>query len=163
MSSIVMENVNFLINQLKKDASKSMFRRKGFLIGPSNVVQHLNPACRAARSVPHLSLARLLISLNDFDVPKAKPSKMSILGYFYEVAFWLLVLFVLMLSIIPELLQEVCVESTMAVIVNMIYFSIFAGGGDLYVAFGVGTALVFGLFFAVEIIIEIRRHIRGCK
>ena len=49
----------FLINQLKKDASKLMFLRKGFLVGPSNVMQHLNPACQAARSVPDLGLARL--------------------------------------------------------------------------------------------------------
>jgi hypothetical protein len=32
------------------------------------VVQHLNPAVRAARTCPELGVSRLLISLNDFDV-----------------------------------------------------------------------------------------------
>ena len=160
MSSIVMSNVSFLIEQLKKDTKKSIYRTRGYLIGPSNVVQHLNPACRAARSVPHLSLARLLISLNDFDVPKAKRSKMSLFGYLYEAVFWLLVIFILLLSILPELVQEVFLESTVTVIVNMIYFCIFAGGDDIYVAFGVGTALIFGLFLTAEVVLECFRCIR---
>ena len=46
-------------------AARLLYLWQDFFIGPSNVVQHLNPACRAARSVPHLSLASLLISLND--------------------------------------------------------------------------------------------------
>jgi len=147
-----MDKVNFIIGQLKRDVKKTINRRRGYLIGSSNVVQHLNPACRAARSVPHLSLARLLISLTDYDVPKAKLHKINILGYFYQSMFWLLISLVLMLSILPELLQDVFVESTVTVIVNMLYFTIFAGGDDIFVAFGVGTAFIFGLFLVAELI-----------
>ena len=160
MSSIVMDKVNYLINQLKRNAKKSIYRKKGYLIGPSNVVQHLNPACRAARSVPHLSLARLLISLNDFDVPKVKPIRISMFGYLHEGLFWLLVLIVLILSILPELLQEVFLESTVAVAVNMLYFAIFAGGNDILVAFGVGTAIILGLFLLAEFVFESLLRIR---
>ena len=81
------------------------------------MVQHLNPACRAARSVPHLSLARLLILLNDFDVPKAKKSSMKLFGYVYEAVFWLHIAFVMVLSILPELIQEVFLESNVTVVV----------------------------------------------
>ena len=137
MSSIIMEKVYSITSQLKKSAKKSIYRRKGYLIGPSNVVQHLNPACRAARSVPHLSLARLLISLNDFDIPLVKRSISSLYGYFYEFGFWLFLSFILFLSILPEMLQEVCVEYSVTVIVNLIYFCIFASGDNIYVAFGV--------------------------
>ena len=154
MSSIIMDKVNFLVNQLKRDVAKAMYRRRGYLMGPSNVVQHLNPACRAARSVPHLSLARLLISLNDFDVPKAKKGSSSLFGYFYEAVFWLLVAFVVVLSILPELIQEVFLESTVTIVVNMIYFCLFAGGDDIYVAFGVGSAFIFGLFLLAEILLK---------
>lgn len=33
------------------------------------LLQHFNPACRIARLYPHLPIARLLLSLNDYDVP----------------------------------------------------------------------------------------------
>jgi hypothetical protein len=33
------------------------------------LIQHMNPACRVARLFPELPIARLLISLNDYDVP----------------------------------------------------------------------------------------------
>ena len=144
MSSIVMDKVNFLVSQLKKSVKRSLFRNKGFLMG-SSAVQHLNPACRAARSVPHLSLARLLISLNDYDVPKAKHNR-NLFGYIYETVFWLFVGLILLLSILPELVQEVIIKATVTVIVNLIYFAIFAGGDNIYVAFGVGTALFIGIF-----------------
>ena len=161
MSSIVMDKINFLINQLKRNASKTIYRRKGYLIGPSHVVQHLNPACRAARTVPHLSLARLLISLNDFDVPKAKSSRLSFFGYLYGCLFWLLVFIILFLSALPELVQEVVLESTVTLIVNMLYFAIFAGGDDIFVAFGVGTALILGVFILAHLVFEILLCIRG--
>ena len=154
MSSIVMDKVNFLISQLKKDANMTLYRSRGYLIGPSNVVQHLNPTCRATRSVPHLSLARLLISLNDFDVPKARPSGISLFGYVYEWLFWFLVIIILTLSLLPELLQEVFLESWVTVIVNMIYFAIFAGEDDVIVAFCAGTAIIFGTFFVGGLIFE---------
>ena len=46
----------------------ALMRRCGLLRDANAVIQHLNPACRAARSVPHLPLARLLLSLVDSDV-----------------------------------------------------------------------------------------------
>ena len=145
MSSIIMDKVNFLVNQLKKRVKQALSRRNGFLKS-SSVVQHLNPACRAARSVPHLSLARLLISLNDYDVPTAKSSVKSIFGYVYGTMFWLFVSLILLLSFLPELVQEVLIESTVTTLVNLAYFCIFAAGDDIFIAFGVGTALFFGLF-----------------
>ena len=153
MSSIIMDKVNFLVNQLKKRVKQALSRRNGFLKS-SSVVQHLNPACRAARSVPHLSLARLLISLNDYDVPTAKSSVKSIFGYVYGTMFWLLLSLILILSILPELLQDVFFESMVTVVVNILYFSIFSGSDDLYVAFGIGTAFIFGIFVLAEIVVR---------
>jgi hypothetical protein len=50
--------------------SRSLIRRKtGLMKNLSSLVQHFNPACRAARSFPHLPVSRLLMSLNDFDLP----------------------------------------------------------------------------------------------
>lgn len=35
----------------------------------NSLIQHFNPVCRLARDYPHLPIARLLMSLNDFDLP----------------------------------------------------------------------------------------------
>lgn len=57
--------------------SKSILTRSTGLFRNKNaLVQHFNPACRAARSVPALPAARLLLSLTDYDLPvshKIKP------------------------------------------------------------------------------------------
>ena len=152
MSSIVMGKVNLLIMQLKKSVKKILSRKKGFLIGTSIAVQHLNPACRAARKVPKLSLARLLISLSDYDVPKVKPKRSNFLGYIYGTLFWVLVSFILFLSLLPEVIQDVTIEATVTVSVNMVYFTIFAGADDIFMSFLVGTGLIFGTFILAEIV-----------
>jgi len=58
------------ICHLLKTRFRFISRRKlGIMSGAHAFVQHFNPACRAARSFPHLSIARFLIALNDHDVP----------------------------------------------------------------------------------------------
>ena len=49
-------------------ASFIMTRTRGQLTHVHGLVHHLNPACRAARHFPRLPAARLLLSLNDFDL-----------------------------------------------------------------------------------------------
>mmetsp|Transcript_14931 Transcript_14931/g.20503 ORF Transcript_14931/g.20503 Transcript_14931/m.20503 type:complete len:1670 (+) Transcript_14931:55-5064(+) len=52
-----------------------MNRQAGCMRDTHAALQHLNPACRAARLFPQLPVARLLLSLNDYDVPRfAVPS-----------------------------------------------------------------------------------------
>ena len=45
-------------------------RQQGFLLHANCLVQHFNPACRAARMKPDLPISRFLISVNDFDFPR---------------------------------------------------------------------------------------------
>jgi hypothetical protein len=45
-----------------------MTRIRGHMLSFSSLVQHFNPACRAARMVPDLHTSRLLIGLHDFDL-----------------------------------------------------------------------------------------------
>jgi len=128
MSSIVMGKVNHLIKQLRRSSEVMFSPNRGFRMHCSQVVQHLNPACRAARSVPHLSTARLLISLTDYDIPNPRPRSFGFFGYVYEIVFWLFVAIVIILTTMPELLEEILIEASMTTIVNMLYFAIFVGG-----------------------------------
>jgi hypothetical protein len=45
-----------------------MTRVRGQMLSFSSLVQHFNPACRAARMVPDLHTSRLLIGLHDYDL-----------------------------------------------------------------------------------------------
>ena len=42
-------------------------RCTGIIKGYNSIIQHFNPVCRAARSLPNLTVSKFLISLNDFD------------------------------------------------------------------------------------------------
>lgn len=54
---------------LQVRARSILSRRRGLLHSMNALVQHFNPACRAARLLPHLPVARLLLTLSDYDLP----------------------------------------------------------------------------------------------
>jgi hypothetical protein len=56
---------------LQVRARSLLGRRWGLLLSANALVQHFHPACRAARLLPHLPVARLLLSLSDHDLPSA--------------------------------------------------------------------------------------------
>ena len=49
----------------------SLRRYVGLMSHANALIHHFDPACRAARAFPELPVSRLLISLNDFDLPAA--------------------------------------------------------------------------------------------
>ena len=52
------------------DRSRLVLRRSfGLMKHADDFVQHLNPACRVARNIPHWPIARLLLCLSDYDLP----------------------------------------------------------------------------------------------
>jgi hypothetical protein len=69
VAMIVSTDVRMLHYLLRSRAKAIMLRRAGLIRNANALVQHFNPACRAARAYPHLASARLLMSLNDFDLP----------------------------------------------------------------------------------------------
>ena len=50
-------------------ARRIMTRTQGLMLSANALIQHFNPACRAARKHPNLPVSRLLMVLNDFDLP----------------------------------------------------------------------------------------------
>jgi hypothetical protein len=67
--SAVNLDVRVLHGLLRERAKAILMRRAGLMRNSNALVQHFNPACRAARAFAHLPSARLLMSLNDFDIP----------------------------------------------------------------------------------------------
>jgi hypothetical protein len=108
------------------------------------LIQHFNPACRAARKYPELAVSRLLISLNDYDLPAhALKQRKSFLEYFggnilLPIAF----LIQLTLILLPESVQEGLFET---VVVGAVNFTI--------VAFTVVESINFAIMIALVVII----------
>ena len=73
---------------LKRRAEVVLRRYVGLMSHANALIHHFNPACRAARTFPELPVSRLLMSLNDFDLPavyeessSARTSLDAILGF----------------------------------------------------------------------------------
>jgi len=62
--------VRELFKVLEIRSSTILRRKTGLMKNTNSLIQHFNPACRAARSFPQLPISRLLMSFNDFDLPK---------------------------------------------------------------------------------------------
>ena len=78
-------------------------------------IQHFNPACRVARMLPALPIARLLFAMNDFDVP-LQPTK-NIFGRFLTKV-WLSVLS--FDSSLPNFMHHLCIDLSCVCGFNML-------------------------------------------
>jgi hypothetical protein len=68
-ASIVDEEVRACLGILRMRSTNILKRSSGSMLFADSLIQHYNPACRAARNFPHLPISRLLMSLNDDDIP----------------------------------------------------------------------------------------------
>jgi hypothetical protein len=88
----------------------------------SALVQHFNPACRVARTFPHLPVARFLMCLNDYDFPhfrrlaSAKANAPRFIRWLEPVGIGLLAL----LMMLPHHLQDCVVDIVNIGVVNVL-------------------------------------------
>jgi hypothetical protein len=104
ISSSVSRHVRKLCERLSLRSRLMMMRTHGMMRDADCNMQHFNPACRAARRFPHLPIARLLLTLNDADLPKAKLPNPYLLPFTYFSAG------LFALAYLPEVLQETVLD-----------------------------------------------------
>jgi hypothetical protein len=102
---------------LLKVRTEVLLRRYFGLMKHSNaLIHHFNPACRAARSFPELPISRVLISLNDFDLPiiysEVRATK-DYVTYITTAAATVLAVSSFLLTLLPEALQDAIGEVAM--------------------------------------------------
>ena len=68
VNAIIAPAFNLRLADLHERTRLALMRTCGLLRHANAVVQHLNPACRAARAFPHLPVSRLLLSISDGDI-----------------------------------------------------------------------------------------------
>eukprot|EP01039_Chlorochromonas_danica_P002291 gene2291-2510_t len=122
----VSQDVYQLCSALRQRFGDIINRRIGNMHDLHALVQHLNPACRVARLFPHLPVSRLLIAVNDYDVPffdlkraRVVPTSRTMLGFLFgfplAVVFWTFDAF----CSLPASLQDIVVEIVAALLINL--------------------------------------------
>jgi len=125
ISSIVADSVHNISILVNDRLQFVLHRTRGVLVANSLLVQHFNPACRAARAVPHLNSAKLLIALNDFDLPITIYPR-YIWTIPFDLAYWVFFIIVVALITLPEILQGTIIESSVGFLFNTIVFLLLA-------------------------------------
>lgn len=69
MSFVVASEIDTVTAHLLCKFRLIMLRSRGLMKTANDMIQHLNPACRVARRLPHLAVSRLLMSFADCDFP----------------------------------------------------------------------------------------------
>lgn len=99
-----------------------MTRTKGLMRFRHAFIQHLNPACRAAHYYPHLPSSRLIMALNDFDLPASYISELEKQSSFDDALKALSLLglvFVFVLTLLPESLQDAALEGNVNGVIGL--------------------------------------------
>ena len=99
IASIVVADLQCLILALAGRSKLILMRTHGLMRESSAMVQHFNPACRVARMYPGLPVSRLLMSINDHDIPYS--ASRGAVMHIYE---WLQSSFLLVVFL-PQVLQ----------------------------------------------------------
>jgi hypothetical protein len=112
INSQVSDEVRSFCESMSMKARLILRRTFGLMRDSNAMVQHFNPACRAARMYPALPISRLLMSVNDRDIPLSPSYDWWGLTYVYFSAG------LLALTFLPEVLQESVVELATGTLVN---------------------------------------------
>jgi hypothetical protein len=110
---IFIQEVQALLQHLKLRYTVILTRAKGLWTPSAALIQHLNPACRAARRHPDVPMARLLVCVSDLDMPlfaklQTKSGAGDLLAY---AGFAVLVGFLsLVFLFVPEVVEDIIVE-----------------------------------------------------
>ena len=105
----------------------------------NSLIQHFNPSCRTARLFPHLTVSRLLLSLNDYDLPiesfinqlnqsKSLYNKIhsnKIIGSIVTILSSLIVIIAFILSFLPDTMKDMMVEFSVIPMIHVPFIVIY--------------------------------------
>jgi hypothetical protein len=127
INGTVGEDVRTILHALRLRFIAILRRDQGVMRDRHSLVQHFNPACRAARQFPHLPVSRYLMALNDSDTPyvlqkpggalQKKRSWLQFIMHFISTALPLILL--VWLTALPSVLQDAVVH----LVIVLVFFA----------------------------------------
>jgi len=158
LSHVPSQRIRFIHAVLRDRAKAIISRNVGVVRDANAIVQHLSPACRTARQFPHLSMSRLLMSLNDHDIPinfLLNESENTSWGAFLLKAVVGVMLFTCLILIL--LLPEIVGDSVMEVLSNLLV-NVTIGVGYYLTNVGGTVALPIGIFVGIIVLFMLYEH-----
>ena len=149
VAGVTNKRVRLIHGTLRSRARGIMQRKQGIMRDAGSLIQHMNPACRAARQHPHLPISRLLMSLNDYDLPvsnlEAVGVSKGLANMIAQLFLLLFMIFLALLYLLPADFQDMVVDTVV---------SLFTGAfmGFFYALSEVHIALCLSVFAAVCIL-----------
>jgi hypothetical protein len=146
LASVVSVDIQELYELVATRAKLVMLRRSGMMKYAASLVQHFNPACRAARKFPELDISRLLMSFNDNDFPSQlvqdRPRSNFLLAGLNIIFLTIIVAF----GLCNEVLQDIILGISVSIGVNGLALGLTASNAlqQAFPAFVVaGLALIY--------------------
>jgi hypothetical protein len=137
MYSLVSEEANRIKNILELRFQSIINRKKSIMSDALLPIQHFNVACRVARKFPQLASSRLLMSLNDYDVPKFSiqnnTRKLSFILLMFDFLNWNFNVFMNCFTRLPINVQDLCIEIMTIFIVNFFVLGLYYFGKETLV------------------------------
>ena len=153
INSALADGVRELCERLMARSRLILMRRGGVMRNAASLVQHFNPACRVARMYPQYPISRLLLSINDSDLPLLERSPLYASSYFY-FSFGLL-----LLAFLPELLQDTALDIVTSSLVDFTLLALALLGTYVTPVLAVLLVLLaMGGFVAYEWLRRLREH-----
>jgi hypothetical protein len=149
MSVVIQSDIGTLLDLLFSKFKLIMLRSSGLMRGANSLIQHMNPACRAARKFPGLPMSRLLMSLSDIDLPRDLAHKRHAAAGVLEI---ISVGLLMLLSGLPNEIEDTVYDSlatagTGAFLILMSYLARFSILLPIFICVGfVGFPLVYYFF-----------------
>jgi hypothetical protein len=145
---------------LKKHARNVLNRTNGLIRDAGALIQHFNPACRAARMYPHLSMSRILMSLNDMDIPLSyvELERSTQSAAVKVIAFIGLVIsgaVLIILILLPEILGDSIIETSITLVFNLLIAAMVTAAEEVNVFLPVVFSLVLIAYITYK---EMQKH-----
>lgn len=121
VASIASGELRMFHAMLKERSRFILTRMNGVVRNYNQMLHHSNPACRAARTFPELAASRLLISLNDSDLPVHiwRDQRMTVSGGLHGILQAVLATLLLPLMVLPVVTHEFAIEVTITALLNV--------------------------------------------
>ena len=141
INAMVAQEVRDVVFNFRDRCRIILMRPHGLMRDSNALVQHFNPACRAARMFPELPISRVLMTVGDFDIPSIK--KRSFVGAsLYALANVFLVLVFLPITLQDTVFELLVTAGTNTAILGLWeYASISMAGAILIVVIAIGLVL----------------------
>jgi hypothetical protein len=143
VSNLVGSKLQRISDMLRRRGKIILLRGSGIMHNYSALVHHFNPACRAARAFPELSISRLLLTLNDWDLPDPRRSSLDDMLALLVMP---IQLFLTLYMRIPISLRMLMSRLVFIVVANLLLFEVFAAYG-MMALYACGGVYVLGVIY----------------